>query len=179
MYTVPCIYLFSLSLSLSLSLPLSLCPYPSSPLPPSSGEDKAQDLEKRLSAAKDELLAATMKLRVMIRAFKEIRLLPRAGQISGLFIHTPSAGIMPYLILSPSLSFPIPSSPSFLPLSFLPLSCLPCHLFPSPSPSLSLPFQHMLCGRCLVQESLIRSSVLSCGWMMLTGGSHRKMGSCR
>ena len=43
--------------------------------------------ESSLEAAKDDLAEATMKLRAMIRAFKESRLLPQPGQFSGV-LHT-------------------------------------------------------------------------------------------
>jgi hypothetical protein len=46
-------------------------------------EMELKDLEASLVAAKDELSEATMRLRAMIRAFKESRLLPQPGQFSG------------------------------------------------------------------------------------------------
>ena len=41
------------------------------------------ELETSLVAAKEDLSVATMRLRAMIRAFKESRLLPQPGQFSG------------------------------------------------------------------------------------------------
>ena len=46
-----------------------------------------EELKSSLEAAKNDLSEATVKLRAMIRAFKESRLLPQPGQFSGVYIH--------------------------------------------------------------------------------------------